>query len=319
MSFFSNLTSGLNQPSSLRFPVDKVEDYDDYVQFTVYKYQPPYRKAKCIGSTGGSTYGARYENYDITGFGAGSELEGTEYKKMILYMPEDIRDAHTRSWGAKQVNNLQRGALRAVGTVLDNAGEGSMSTGGFANRVTETMKNIVGTNPGEQGKAALKQLAVEAASGAGGLSDPNIAYGGLLGQIANPNLEVMFDQPGLRQFQFNWTLVPRNERESRVIKEMIWQFKKASAPSMMADGWFMKVPHVFKIQYKRGSSDNHWLNKMKACALESIAVSYTGAGSWSTLEDGAPTAVQMSLQFQELKMVISEDFGDSFSYSKQTY
>ena len=29
MSFFSNLTSGLNQPSSLRFPVDKVEDYDD--------------------------------------------------------------------------------------------------------------------------------------------------------------------------------------------------------------------------------------------------------------------------------------------------
>ena len=44
MSFFSNLTSGLNQPSSLRFPVDKVEDYDDYVQFTVYKYQPPYRK-----------------------------------------------------------------------------------------------------------------------------------------------------------------------------------------------------------------------------------------------------------------------------------
>ena len=89
---------------------------------------------------------------------------------------------------------------------------------------------------------------------------------------------------------------------------MIWQFKKASAPSMVTDGWFMKVPHLNSVQ--RGSSDNHWLNKMKSCALESIAVGSTGAGSWSTLEDGAPTAVQMS-DSRELKMVISED-SDSF-------
>ena len=114
-------------------------------------------------------------------------------------------------------------------------------------------------------------------------------------------------------------LVPRNERESRIIKEMIWQFKKASAPELSQGGWFTTVPHVFKIQYKTGSQDNHWLNKMKACALTNINVNYTAAGSWSTLEDGAPTAVSLQMNFQELKAIISEDYGDSFSYTEQYY
>lgn len=308
------ILDALTSKSSLRFPADKVEDFDDYMMFTVYEYQPPFRKAKCIGEAGGSLYGGRYADYDVTGFGGG-ELSQSPYKNMILYMPEDIRDSHSRAWGDVRMGNLERAGLRMAGSAIDAAPDIlTQGAGGISN----TLKGMMPGNPRQQGKALAKSLAINAGASMTGLQ-ANAVAGGLTGTILNPNIEVMFDGVGMRTFQFNWSLVPRNARESKIIQEMIWQFKKSSAPSMEADGWFMKVPYVYKIQYKQGSKDNHWLNKMKACALQNISVSYTGAGSYSTMEDGAPTSVQMSLSFKELKMVISNDFGDKFKYGTQYY
>ena len=300
---------------SLRFPSDKVADHDDYMMFTVYEYQPPFRKANCIGKAGGNLWGSRYSQYDTTGFGGG-ELSGSPYKNMIIYMPEDITDAHTRSWGQQSFNNLQRAGLRAFGAGLD-AAPGLMDNI-TAESVTSAAKSMLPKDAAQQGKAFLKQQLVTTASQAAGV-DPNAAFGGVLGQVANPNLEVMFDAVGLRDFSFGWTMVPRNQKESLIIKEMIWQFKKASAPSMEQDGWFMKVPNVFRIEYKQGSKTNHWLNRMKACALTGVSVNYTGNGSYATYADGAPIAVQIGLQFKELKMVLSQDFGDKFNAGQQYY
>lgn len=300
---------------SLRFPSDKVADHDDYMMFTVYEYQPPFRKANCIGKAGGNLWGSRYSQYDTTGFGGG-ELKNSPYKNMILYMPEDINDSHTRSWAGKGVTNLQRAGLRAFGAGLD-AAPGLMNNL-TAENVSAAAQSMLPKDAAQQGKALLKQVVIEQASAAAGV-DPSVAFGGVLGQVANPNLEVMFDSVGLREFSFGWTMVPRNQKESLIIKEMIWQFKKASAPSMEQDGWFMKVPNVFKIEYKQGSRTNHWLNKMKACALTSVNVNYTSGGNYATYADGAPIAVSIGLSFKELKMVLSQDFGDSFSSSQQYY
>lgn len=301
--------------SALRFPQDKVTDHDDYMMFTIYKYQPPFRKANCIGKSGGTLWGSRYSSYDTTGFGGG-ELESSKYKNMVLYMPEDISDAHTRNWGEVSVNNIQRAALRAFGSGLDAAPGlmDNLTTEG----VKQAAKSMLPKDTASQGKAFMKQLAVEGASAAAGI-DSNVAFGGVMGQVANPNLEVLFESVGLRSFSFNWTMVPRNQKESLIIKEMIWQFKKASAPEMEADGWFMKVPHVFNIEYKQGSSTNHWLNRMKACALQGISVNYSAGGSYASLSDGAPVAVTIALQFKELKMILSQDFGDSFNQGQQYY
>ena len=63
----------------------------------------------------------------------------------------------------------------------------------------------------QQGKALLKQVVIEQASAAAGV-DPSVAFGGVLGQVSNPNLEVMFDSVGLREFSFGWTMVPRNQK-----------------------------------------------------------------------------------------------------------
>ena len=306
MSISFNLASS---QASLRFPLDKVETSDDYLMFSVYKYQPPFRKAKCLDETGGSSWGGRYAEYDVTGLGGG-DLSNSKYKKTIVYMPEDIRLNEKRNWSGKSVSPVNMAILRATGAGVDKgmswdaASEAGKSFGNDAKSAWEN-------------RALVKLLASRAAGSAG--IDENVATGGVLGQVVNPNLEVFFDKPELRSFNFGWTLVPRNERESRIIKEMIWQFKKASSPELNPGGWYLNVPHVYKIQYKTGSNENHWLNKIKACALTDIQVNYTAGGSWSTLEDGAPTAVGLQLGFSEIKTVISNDYGDDFQYTKQYY
>ena len=226
-------------------------------------------------------------------------------------MPEDIGQSASRNWTEASVGPLGLAAMRAAGSMIGGAGSGQFWAGAnaAATEATSDPAIIPALVRGVGANVAGKTLNMDA----------NNITGGLIGQVVNPNLEVFFSRVGLRTFQFRWTLVPRNERESRIIKEMIWQFKKASAPELAQGGWFTTVPHVFKIQYKTGSQDNHWLNKIKACALTNINVNYTAGGSWSTLEDGAPTAVGLQMNFQELKAIISEDYGDSFNYSEQYY
>ena len=293
--------------ASLRFPLDKVETADDYMMFSVYKYSPPFRKAKCLGDTSGNNYGGIFSEYDITGLGAG-EFDSGSYKKMVLYMPEDIAQDATRSWDEASFGPLQLAGLRAAGTVIGQDGD-------FWTKIKEAAGDAM--DP-QNLDALIRGAAAKAGETISGVNQNQIT-GGLIGQVLNPNLEVMFNRVGLRTFNFRWMLVPRIERESRIIKEMIWQFKKASAPELAQAGWFTTVPHVFRIQYKTGSQANPWLNKIKACALTSIQVNHTASGSWSTLEDGAPTATALQLQFKELKAIMSEDYGDSFNYTEQYY
>jgi len=303
---FSDILS--SSKASLRFPLDKVENADDYIMFSIYEYQPPFRKAKCLDDAAGSVYGGKYADYDTTGLGGG-DLSGSEFKRMVLYMPEDIRMDQGVSWSGKSPNNLQVEAMKAI-----SAGTAGKTGIDFK----EGMKSAK-DSAGKLGVSGiLKTLAVTQGSKFGQV-DSNVAAGGIIGQVINPNLEVFFDKPELRSFRFNWTLVPRNQRESRIIKEMIWTFKRAAAPELATAGWFLKVPNVFKIQYKTGANDNHWLNKIKACALTNISVNYTASGMWSTLEDGAPTAVGLDLSFMEIKTILADDYGDSFQYTKQYY
>jgi len=303
---FSDILS--SSKASLRFPLDKVENADDYIMFSIYEYQPPFRKAKCLDDAAGSVYGGKYADYDTTGLGGG-DLSGSEFKRMVLYMPEDIRMDQGVSWSGKTPNNFQVAGMRAVSA--GTAGKSGIDLGAGIKSAKDDFGSAGISN-------LLKTLAVSQGSKISGV-DPNVAAGGIVGQVINPNLEVFFDKPELRNFRFNWTLVPRNQRESRIIKEMIWTFKRAAAPEIASGGWFLKVPNVFKIQYKTGANDNHWLNKIKACALTNISVNYTASGMWSTLEDGAPTAVGLDLSFKEIKTVIADDYGDSFQHTKQYY
>ena len=134
----------------------------------------------------------------------------------------------------------------------------------------------------------------------------------------NPNMELLFSAPGMRNFSFAFTLAPRNQNEAMTIIKIIRFFKQGMAPIRSKSRLFLKSPHTFRLAYKRNGSessgfgvkDHPYLNKFKECALNTFSVDYTPNANYSTYEDGVMTSYQITMNFQELNPIYNDDYGD---------
>ena len=102
----------------------------------------------------------------------------------------------------------------------------------------------------------------------------------------------------------------REAAESREIVKIIRFFKQGSAAQRSESNLFLKSPHTFKVQYMHRGPDNEnpFMNKIKECALLSVAVNYTPEGNYATFDDGAMTSYELTLSFQELEPVFNDDY-----------
>ena len=131
------------------------------------------------------------------------------------------------------------------------------------------------------------------------------------GAVLNPNLELLFNGPTLRPFNFTFRLSPRNSTEATEVKAIINWFKKAMAVKTASSEVFLKTPNIFQIQYYSGASTEHKsLNKIKDCALLGCDVDYTPDGSYMTFNDEnkTMTSYQLTLRFSELDPIYNKDY-----------
>ena len=174
--------------------------------------------------------------------------------------------------------------------------------GGNIINITEKITN------NDQYQKLIRQQLYGAAAGVNPLARLN-------GLVINPNLELLFNGPTLRPFNFTFKLSPRNSKEGETVKNIIRWFKQGSAVRTSNDNLFLKAPNVFKIKYIYGEGkqeDLHkGLNQIKTCALRSMNVNYTPDGSYMTFEDGTMTSYEMTLQFSELEPVYDLDYQES--------
>ena len=143
------------------------------------------------------------------------------------------------------------------------------------------------------------------------------------GAVVNPNMELLFNGPQLRPFNFSFRLSPRNEREAKQVKGIIRFFKKGMAVRKTDQELFLKTPNVFKIIYRNGNNKNQEhtsINNIKICALTQCSVDYTPDGSYSTFYDkeSTMTSYGLTLQFNELEPIFNEDYGDLSNKTKQS-
>lgn len=138
------------------------------------------------------------------------------------------------------------------------------------------------------------------------------------GAVVNPNVELLFNGPQLRPFNFNFRLSPRSEDEAKQVKGIIRFFKQGMSIRRTPNDLFLKAPNVFKITYRNGQKtakdglegEHTSLNKIKICALSQCSVDYTPDGSYATFYDEESTMTQygLSLQFNELEPIFNEDY-----------
>jgi len=127
------------------------------------------------------------------------------------------------------------------------------------------------------------------------------------GAVLNPNMELLFQGPQLRDFTFQFKLSPRSKVDADEIIKIIRFFKQGMAPIRSQSRLFLKSPHTFQLQYLHRNEDHKFLNKFKECALQGCTVAY-GEGQYSTYEDGMQSSYNMQLSFKELEPVFNDEY-----------
>ena len=184
---------------------------------------------------------------------------------------------------------------------------------GAANTISSAIDKSIPIEGAKAIRKALQKI------GGDQISNDDV-FGGVSGAILNPNVELMYGGTDLRNFTLNFKLVPRDATESSTIKQICNQFKRAMLPKLdpgdvfggTSPGTFkgfIGVPDLCRVAFMKGSSEHEGLPRFKMCAITQVDVNYTPDGAYATYFDGQPVAIQLSISFQETKMVFAEEIG----------
>jgi hypothetical protein len=217
--------------------------------------------------------------------------------RVLLPIQPTISDMNSVDWQNDTINPLQ--TLLAQGSL-------DLQNSSFTLPELDVLKGLAGN---DDIKRAIQLWAAGKAAGTNIMSR-------FAGAVVNPNMELLFNGPQLRPFNFSFRLSPRNEREAQQVKGIIRFFKKGMAIRKTDQELFLKAPNVFKIVYRNGNNENQEhtsINKIKICALTQCSVDYTPDGSYSVFYDKESTMTQygLTLQFNELEPIFNEDYDEA--------
>ena len=258
----------------LRYPKEVIGAGQDFIQFRIHTYKR----------------GGVITRDDKT-------LTDKSVGTIILPIPSQIGDNNTANFGAGNMNFAEEKIFGAAESGI------SGDLKGMATQALDLAGKVVGSG------LAKKYFTSKAVQSLGSNISLEQILARTTGSIINPNMELLFSGPGLRQFKFTFKFTPRYDKESLEVKKIIKAFKRNMAPKGAGEN-FLRTPNIFQINYMKGGGEHPFLNKFKLCALTNMSVNYTGDGVHATYYDGTPISMQMDLSFNELTPIYNEDYDD---------
>ena len=255
----------------------------DKLQISVLEYKP-----RPINKTGSG---------DKTTLGIG-EREGYTSRTLgsvFLPVPGSVVDNNNVDWAADEMDPAK---LALANAFFKNVQEGGVE--GLVDSAAG-LAEAVGENAGDVKTGVAAALAKSATGG-------NILTRST-GAVINPNMELLFKGPQLRNFGLTWKMSPRDYEESEMIKNIIRMFKQSMAVKRSESLVFLKSPNTYKLRYLTARNRDHsFLPKVKECALTGCSINYTPDGNYQTYENSSMVAYEMSLSFNELEPIYHDDY-----------
>ena len=304
----------------LRYPLEAMTDSTDYLQIDITKYQTVKDVSQFGGIVGSAGKRQLSKRSRVPGGLTTQSLvnKGT----VLLQIPSQIQDGNSASYGEDKLNSLVGAAVGGAADIMNNMGDaiGKGDMQGALNAGGDAVKNALGSSGVDIDKAKsiiTKKLAASAVSVFGGNVSVNQLLAREQGQILNPNMELLFNGPTLRNFRFSFKMTPRSQGEAEQCKLIIRTFKMNMAPKVTSGegaSLFLNTPNVFELRYKTGYRNHPFLHKFKQCFLTDISVNYTGEGVYATYENREPISMIMDLTFKELEPIYDTDYFDERGY-----
>ena len=253
------------------------------------------------------------------------------FRTIVLPIPSNLQIQYDANYSNEELGLFGGMAAGMVGA-SDLKGAGRDISNLISSKIqgaADALKNN-DLDAGVQGLgAAMPAIATGAAATVGGPLAGLLALGGTSGGVVsgikvaeglavNPHMAVLFQGVGFRDHSFSYRFVARNQTESRLIQKIIGVFKYHMHPSFFAGNLGFKYPEEFEIEFATALAPN--LYKIGTSVLKSFQVNYNGEGMPIFFEDtGAPVVVDITLGFQETKIVTKDDMDDpnQQSYNEQ--
>ena len=269
------------------YPADLETNGQDRIVFKMFKYAP---------ATLNPILGQRTITRNIS-----QQLTGS----VTLPITGGISDSNSVDWSGATINPVQAmGAAAALKLMNTKDIEQFGEVGG---QILSTALNELTKNE-TYGEAFKVYLAQEAVGIQNLLSRAS-------GAILNPNMELLFNGPSLRSFNYQFKMSPRDVKEAKQVRSIIRFFKQGMSVKTTEENVFLKAPNVFSIEYLTQSPNGGFINHpsiniIKKCALISCDVNYTPDGTYMTYDDDnrTMTSYELTLRFGELEPIYDEDY-----------
>lgn len=232
-----------------------------------------------------------------------SYLRTTQLTKDViaLYMPDTLMYNYEQGYSDLNIGNsitgkLMAGVESAIEAYQKDGSKGAGSS--LAKTVGMTAGDIVSGKFGDAGK---------------------VAFTAATGTVANPMLELIYSSPKFREFQFDFSFYPRDEKEALEVQKILQKLRFHQAPEFAQDTkGFLIPPSEFDIRFYYGGTQNPNIDTIGTCVLKNIQINYAPNG-WAAYEvptnptaalgaTGMPVAVQVSLTFMETSYFTKDDY-----------
>tara|TARA_R100000805_G_C3626195_1_gene137042 strand:- start:5964 stop:7526 length:1563 start_codon:yes stop_codon:yes gene_type:complete len=261
---------------------------------------------------------------------------------VILPMPQSFQEERGVKYGEDTMNTLAAGvtqsvlsnttgylaagALTALGqagvNIATGGGQGTTfglggigggaRTGIAAKAIFDAAQGVTSSESGKQLLSTVVSSNILKAAGINVSAETILARGA--GIVPNPNMELLFRSPLLRNFGLAYRMTARSQAEAAEIRRIIRFFKQGMSPrNQINDGqnFFLKTPNVFGVSFRTTrKEENKGMPKFKTCALRKFTTDYSPDRMWSAYDDGQPVSVTIVMEFGELTPIYSGDFND---------
>ena len=296
------------------YPLD-INPTQDHMKITRYRYL----RADVNLSKPQRVEKKNFKKIDVKG---DSTLGGSPMGTILLPMPKVV-DTKGVEWGKSELN---ASGLLAMGSA--QMADSIFSLGGLIPSASQ--KNLDQRAAQQEAKKNQERGDITTGASGGvfqaGVNQTNVTIASLLtgqeldqdtflartgGHVLNPNAEMLFQGPVIRNFNFSFLMIARSEREGKEIRSLIRFLKVGMAPKFR-NTTFLANPDVFSLEYKNGTGEDDILKTVNrfspgGLALTNMSVDYSPNGYWSAYRDSQPVAVKMDLSFSELRPIYEGD------------
>ena len=239
----------------------------------------------------------------------------------LLYLPPDaLKTSYSQSFAD---TDLGQAGNTLRNTVQTQTLQQLVNSGGDTGSILNTLRGV-GAGAVKDVVKSIGASAIKEAAGAAG-AGVTAAITNRVGAVINNHKALIYQGPGgFRTFTYNFSMIPENQNEATMIKDIVRFFKvamhpdtgsivKQLNPSERPDDGFtygfqsqainssqlFTYPDEFNISMHSNGSTNNNLFKIDKCFLESFSVDYSTQGATAFFDSGDPVTTTINMQFKE--------------------